>query len=211
MWLAFPAWGQTAKSLPKPVGYVNDFAHVMSPKTIAGLDGLCGEVERKTHDRIDVVTVTTTDGEPIEQYATGLQQAWRRNSHEAMVLVAVGQRQRWIAEESGLATALPAADVEKISGQMVPMLRNNDYDGAMRLAVHALAARMAASADVEMKLERPWGARAGVVRAEDRWLSPVMWVLGGLMFASFGVWAYASKPGDWVRQKLGGRMRGERQ
>ncbi len=209
MWLALP--GRAATSLPKPVGYVNDFAHVMSPKTIAELDRICGKVERATRDRIDVVTVTTTGGEPIEQYAAGLQQAWRRNSREAMVLVAVGQRQRWIAAESGLATVLPAVKLEEISGQMVPMLRNNDYDGAMQLAVNELAAKMSASADAKMNLRLPWGARLAVVPAGAGWLSRLMWGLGALMFASFGVWAYASKLGESVRQMLGRRMRRERQ
>ena len=207
--VVFPAWGQGKTSLPQRTGYVSDFAHVMSAKTVGRLDALCGEIERRTHDRIDVVTVTTTGGEPIEQYAAGLQQAWRRNSREAMVLVAVGQRQRWIAAESGLARALPPAEIAKISGQMVPMLRNNDFDGAMMLAVNELGARMAASAGVRMHLETPWGAPAAVP-VKYRWIRPVTWGLTILLFASLAVWAYTSELGDRLRRRLGKGMRRER-
>lgn len=203
------AWGQPRQSLPKPAGYVGDFAHVMSARTIARLNQLCGQVERETHDRIDVVTVQSAGGEPIEEYAASLQHAWGRGRHEAMVLVAVGQRQRWIAAESDLEPGLSPEELQKISGQMVPMLRNNDFDGAMTLAVDELGARMAENAGVKMNLRLPWGAPA-VVPARDRWLKPVTWGLTVLLFASFGVWAYAVGLGEVLRRKLGQRMRRER-
>lgn len=207
---AFPAWGEGTTSLPKPEGYVSDFAHVMSAKTIARLNRLCGEIEHKTHDRIDVVTVTSTDGEPIEEYATALQQAWRQGDREAMVMVAVGQRQRWIAAESGLARALPPAEIEKVSWQMVPMLRNNDFDGAMIVAVNELGAQMAESAGVKMNLRLPWGTPT-TVPVEYRWIRPVTWGLTILLFASLGVWVYASELGDSLRRRIGKGMRRERQ
>jgi uncharacterized protein len=207
--VAFPAWGQGTARLPKREGYVSDFAHVMSAKTITRLDRLCGEIERRTHDRIDVVTVTSTDGEPIEQYATSLQQAWRQGDREAMVIVAVGQRQRWIAVESGLAGALPPAEIVKISGQMVPMLRNNDFDGAMILAVNELGAQMGANSGVKMHLQTPWGAPA-TVPAKYRWIRPVTWGLTILLFASLAVWAYTSELCDSLRRRLGKKLRRER-
>ena len=205
-----PGWGQGRRSLPKPEGYVSDFAHVMSAKSIGRLDRLCGEIEQRTHDRIDVVTVTSTDNERIEQYAAGLQQAWGFGDREAMVIVAVGQRQRWIAVESGLARALSPAEIEKISGQMVPMLRNNDFDGAMTLAVDELGARMADRAGVKMNLRLPWGAPASVP-VKYRWIGPVTWGLTILLIVSLAVWAYASELGDRLRRRLGKAMRRERQ
>jgi uncharacterized protein len=206
---ALPACGQRAESLVRPKGYVGDFAHVISARTAARLNRLCGEVERETHDRIDLVTVTTTGGEPIEQYAVSLQKAWGRGDREAMVIVAVGQRQRWIAAQSGLATALSRTELNKISGQMVPMLRNNDFDGAMVLAANELAAGMTASAGVKMKLRLPWGAPA-VVPDGDRWVKPAMWILSLVLFASLGVWAYASGLGDALRRKIWKRTGEER-
>lgn len=195
-----PALGQPAGNLPRPAGYVNDFAHVMSPAVVARLNRLCGNVRRQTHDRIDVVTVQTTDGEPIEQYATGLQQAWKVGNREAMVLVAVGQRQRWIAVESGLEPIFSPAQLGRISGKMVPMLRNNDFDAAMSLAVEDLAAGMA----------RRSSSVAAEVPAENRWLKPVTWGLTVLLIASFGVWVYASGMADAIRRRMNQAMGRER-
>jgi uncharacterized protein len=207
---AFPVWGEGARSLPKSKGYVSDFAHVMSAKASARLDQLCREIERRTHDRIDVVTVTSTDGQPIEEYAAGLQHAWGRGDRDVMVMVAVGQRQRWIAVESGLARALPPAEIGKISGQMVPMLRNNDFDGALTLAVDELGAQMAASAGVKMNLHLPWGTPVSMP-VEYRWLRLVTWVVTILMFVSLAIWAYASELGDRLRRRFVKGKRRERQ
>lgn len=207
--LSLSAWGQAAKAHPQAGSYVSDFAHVMTPRGIAHLNRLCGKVEHTTHDRIDVVTVQSTGGEPIEEYAAQLQAAWKTGPREAMVVVAVGQRQRWIAVQSGLEGVVSRAELNKISGEMVPLLRNNNFDGAMTVAVDELAAQMAASAGVKMKLLLPWGASA-VVPEEDRWLQPVTWGLTVLLFASLGVWAYASGLGDTMRRKMSRRTGGQR-
>jgi uncharacterized protein len=206
---ALPAQGQRVESLPKPVGYVSDFAHVMSPGAIAKLNQLCSQVESETHDRIDVVTIETTGGEPMQQYVADLRRSWKSGKREAMVVVAVKDRQRLIAAGPGLEAFLPRAELNKISGQMVPMLRNNDFDGAMNLAVAELAARMGNSAGVKMGLRLPWGAPAAAP-AKYGWLRPVTWGLVLLLFVSLGVWAYASEAGDAIRRKLGKRGRGKR-
>ncbi len=199
--ISLPVWGQPVKTLPRPAKYVSDFAHVMSPGATRRLNRLCGRVERKTHDRIDVVTVVTTGKEPIEQYAANLQRAWKTGGREAMVVVAVRDRRRWIAASGGLRAALPRAVLNRISGQMVPMLRNNDFDGAMTLAVDELGARMARNAGVKMNLRLPWGAPAAAP-ARDAWATPVMEILGALLVASFLVWAYASGLPEVLRRKM---------
>lgn len=207
--LTLPAWGEAPKTPPPAGSYVSDFAHVMTPLGIAHLNRLCGKVEHETHDRIDVVTVNSTGGKPIEEYAAQLQKSWKTGPREAMVVVAVGQRQRWIAARSGLEGVVSREELNKIGGQMVPLLRNNDFDGAMTESVDELAARMAESAGVKMKLLLPWGASA-LVPEEDRWLQPVTWGLTVLLFASLGVWAYASGLGDTMRQKMSRRTGGQR-
>ncbi|MGZ4733384.1 MAG: TPM domain-containing protein, partial [Terriglobales bacterium] len=46
----------------RPTDYVNDFAHVLDPTTIAQLDNLCQQIEQKAHAQIAVVTVNSLDG-----------------------------------------------------------------------------------------------------------------------------------------------------
>src|SRR5258707_3105665 len=60
----------------KPQGYVNDFAGVLSAQAKDKLTALCAEVEQKTKAQIAVVTVSSLEGEPVEQFANDLFTAW---------------------------------------------------------------------------------------------------------------------------------------
>jgi uncharacterized protein len=59
-----------------PTDYVNDFAHVLDPGTIAQLDNLCLQIEQKAHAQIAIVTVNSLDGSDIESYAVDLYKKW---------------------------------------------------------------------------------------------------------------------------------------
>ena len=54
---AIASAAQAPSSLPKPTGYVSDFANALSPSARAQLEALCTEVDQKTHAQIAVVTV----------------------------------------------------------------------------------------------------------------------------------------------------------
>src|SRR6266852_9685438 len=60
----------------KPQGYVNDFAGVLSARAKEKLMALCAEVDQKTKAQIAVVTVSSLEGEPIEQYSIDLATQW---------------------------------------------------------------------------------------------------------------------------------------
>jgi uncharacterized protein len=149
---------QPVKSLPKPTDYVSDFAHVMSPAVIQKLDRVCGQVDHEANAQIAVVTVTTTADEPIEEYAVDLYQAWglgkkgikEGSDRGVLILVAVNDRKRFIATGYGLESILPDATVSVIGRQMVPYLRNNDFDGAMAVAVGQTSQIIAKDAGVTL-------------------------------------------------------------
>lgn len=149
---------QPVKSLPKPTDYVSDLAHVMSPPVIREINLLCGQVDHEANAQIAVVTVETTEDEPIEQYAVDLYQAWglgkkgikEGSDRGVLILVAVKDRKRFIATGYGLESILPDAKVSEIGRRMVPYLRNNDFDGAMSLAVNQIAQIIAHDAGVTL-------------------------------------------------------------
>lgn len=149
---------QPVKSLPKPTDYVSDFAHVMSPAVIQQLDRVCGQVDHEANAQIAVVTVQTLDDEPIEQYAVDLYQAWglgkkgikEGSDRGVLILIATKDRKRFISTGYGLESMLPDATVSVIGRQMVPMLRNNDFDGAMTLAVGQISQIIARDAGVTL-------------------------------------------------------------
>src|SRR5271170_5792493 len=60
----------------KPQGYVADFANVISQPARDQLTALCTEVDQKAHSQIAVVTVPTTNGQPIVYYTFNLATKW---------------------------------------------------------------------------------------------------------------------------------------
>ncbi len=182
---AAPICAQAVKDLPQPTDYVSDFAHVMSDSTKTQLDRLCGEVEREAHAQIAVVTVNTLNGEPVQQYAVELEDAWKVGSKGSdrgvIVLLAVKDRQRFIETGYGLEGILPDGKVGDIGRQMVPMLRNNDFDGAVTLAVDEISQIIAKDAGVQLQPLTRWGAQQQQAHAT------VGQVIGGIVFLIFVV------------------------
>lgn len=144
---------ESVKSLQKPTDFVSDYANVMSPQAKQQLDLLCGQVYRQAHAQIAVVTIKTTDDEPIQQYAVELEDAWgvgKKVDRGVIVLIAVNDRKRFISTGYGLESILPDGKVGEIGRQMVPYLRSNDFDGALTLAVDQISQIIAKDAGVTL-------------------------------------------------------------
>src|SRR5580700_138866 len=134
--LSASAWAEKTDQL-KPQGYVDDFAGVLSPAAKAQLSALCTELEQKTHAQIAVVTVKSLDGIPVEDYAVDLATKWGIGPKQAdkgvLILLAVNDRKYWTSVGYGLEPILPDGKVGGFGREMVPLLRNGDYDGALLL------------------------------------------------------------------------------
>ncbi|MFT4111800.1 TPM domain-containing protein [Silvibacterium sp.] len=148
------AAAESVQSLPKPTDYVSDFAHVLSPDMTRKLDLLCGQVDHEADAQIAVVTINTTDGEPIQQYAVDLYQAWgiggKKTDRGVLFIVATKDRRRFISTGYGLEGILPDAKVGEIGRQMVPPLRANDFDYAFQIGVGQVAQIIADDAGVKL-------------------------------------------------------------
>jgi uncharacterized protein len=70
--------GTSAKvSLPQPRHYVEDYANVIGQDYERSLNGILQELEQKTGAQVIVLTILTTEGIPIEQYAIELAEKWQ--------------------------------------------------------------------------------------------------------------------------------------
>jgi len=148
------AWGERVQDLPAPTNYVNDFAGVLSPGTLASLNALCAQADRLAHAQIAVVTVKSLDGEPIENFATALEDKWKvgkKGTDRGLLLIlATNDRKYRIEVGYGLEGILPDGRVGDIGRAMVPYLRQNDFDGAVTMAVRQIAGVIAADAGVTL-------------------------------------------------------------
>jgi uncharacterized protein len=120
-----------------------------------------------------------------------LEDAWKvgpkGSDRGVIVLLAVKDRRRWIETGYGLEGILPDGKVGEISRQTVPLLRNNDFDGAMTLAVDEISQIIAQDAGVKLQPLTRGGA------AQQQPHASAGQIIGGVVFlilvVIFLVWA----------------------
>ncbi len=143
---------EKVQDLPQPTNYVSDFAGILSPETQQSLNALCAQVDRQAHAQIAVVTIKSLDGEPIENFATALEDKWKvgkKGTDRGLLLIfAPNDREYRFEVGYGLEGILPDGRVGDIGRQMVPYLREKDYDAAVTMAVQRVAGIIAADAGV---------------------------------------------------------------
>src|ERR1019366_8617022 len=153
--ILFPA-GISAQKLKdlKPQGYVNDFANVLSASAKQKLTALCAEVDSKAGAQIAVVTVSSLDGEEIEQYSKDLATRWgvgpKEKSRGVMILFAPYEHKYRFEVGYGLEEILPDGKVGGFGREAVPLLRQNNYDAAVLLVTQRVAAVIAADKGVTL-------------------------------------------------------------
>jgi uncharacterized protein len=156
--LAWPAGllAERVQDLSPPTNYVNDFAGVLSPETLASLNALCAQVDRQAHAQIALVTIKSLDGEPIENFATALEDKWKvgkKGTDRGLLLIFATTDRKYRFEVGyGLEGILPDGRVGDIGRAMVPYLRQDNFDAAATLAVRQVAGVIAADAGVTLNL-----------------------------------------------------------
>jgi uncharacterized protein len=131
----------------KPQGYVDDFAGVLSSQAKDKLTALCTEVDQKTKAQIAIVTISSLEGEPIEQFSIDLATAWgvgpKQSARGVMILLAPNDHKYRIEVGYGLEPILPDGKVGGFGREAVPFLRQNDYSDAALLITQRVASVIA--------------------------------------------------------------------
>ena len=146
---------------------MSDLAHALSPEATARLNSLCAQLDHGAKAKVAVVTVNTLDGDDAASYANRLEDHWKMGdkgeNRFALVLLAVGDHKYRVETGYGLEGILPDGKVGDIGREMVPSLRQKDYDGAITGAVQELAQVIAADAHITLE-----GADQQVVTHQQR-------------------------------------------
>lgn len=142
-----------------PTDYVNDFARVLDQTTIAQFDDLCQQIDQKAHAQVAVVTVNSLDGSDVESYAVDLFKKWgigsKSTNRGVLILLAVHDRSYRIEVGYGLEPILPDGKVGGFGREAVPLLRRNDYGGAVSLMTSRVADVIAQDAGIQLAGARP--------------------------------------------------------
>ncbi|HEX5727008.1 MAG TPA: TPM domain-containing protein, partial [Longimicrobiaceae bacterium] len=147
---ALPAAAQQPLQLPRPVGYVNDFANVIPAQDEAAIQAVVDEVRQKSGGEIVVVTLPSLQGRSRDEVALQLGRQWgvgragqpgdpARNTG-VIILVAPNERELKIELAAGANNFITAAEAGRVRDQyMVPAFRRGDYGTGIRDATTAIA------------------------------------------------------------------------
>jgi uncharacterized protein len=138
----------------RPQGFVTDLAGVIDPATKSKLETLCAEVQQKTGAQIAVVTVNSLEGQSKEDYSADLYKhlgvGSKQSNRGVLLLVAPKERQYRIEVGYGLEPVINDARAGDIGREMVPDLRQNDFNGAVLLGTTGIAQLIAADKGVQL-------------------------------------------------------------
>jgi len=177
-------WAEPVSEL-RPTDYVNDFAHVLDQSTIAQLDNICQQLDQKAKAQIAVVTVNSLDGSDIESYSVALYKQWgigsKATDHGVLILLAVQDRKYRIEVGYGLEPILTDGKVGGFGREAVPLLRQNDYNGAVALMTSRVADVIAADAGIELTGPRPQLPAASSEQPEKGLTGKQLLILGVIL------------------------------
>jgi uncharacterized protein len=197
--IAVPLFACAYTSPGTPTGYVNDLAGVLSVSTKDSLEQELKAYDEKTTNQITVVTVQTIGNDYIENYAVKLFEEWKigTKAHDngVLILIAVQDRKMRIEVGYGLEGVITDTVADRIiRDQMVPQLRQNNYDAAVQGAVHTVMSAAANEYAADSKTSGNGNDLFGVVFFFGlfglQWLAAILgrtkeWWLGGVLgFAS---------------------------
>jgi uncharacterized protein len=191
---------QTAQSpLPKPTGYVNDYAGVIDSATKERLEVTLGNLDRQQSIQFAVVTIDTTGTQDIYDYSLAVARGWGIGSKDTnkpslLLLAAIKDRKYFTQVSRHLEGDLPDGLVGQIQReQLVPAFRDAPYGKGLSDTVETYITTVATKNGFSTdKIFAPGSVRPPV-RGENT-SSPVaglvvvfiIAIIGILLFARFG-------------------------
>jgi uncharacterized protein len=151
--LAVPARAEKVEQL-SPQGYVNDFAKVLDVVSSQKITALCEAVDRQANAQIAVVTIHTLEGDTAQNFANRLFAKWgvgpKGKDRGVLILLAVNNHEYFTEVGYGLEPILPDGKVGGFGRQMLPLLRQGQYGGALLQMTSQVAAVIAQNAGVTL-------------------------------------------------------------
>jgi uncharacterized protein len=143
----------------QPQGYVSDFAGVLDAASRAQLERYCASVEQATGAQMAVVTIDTTGGDPVEDFANTLYRKWgvgKKGKDEGVMLLLAVRDRKWRVEVGyGLEPILPDLLADDVGREMRPSLQQNDYAHALIAGSAEIGSRIAAAKGVTLDRTLP--------------------------------------------------------
>ncbi len=147
--------GYAEANLPRPTRYVQDYANVIDASTERSLNGILQELEQKTGAQYIVLTVQTTEGVPIEQFALEYAEKWKlgQKGKDNGMLFVLAARDRKYRFEVGY--GLEGFVTDQYCGRvgrdvLVPYLKRGHYGQGIHQANLTVVGQIASKAGVTL-------------------------------------------------------------
>ncbi len=126
-----------------PTGFVNDFADLLTVEEENGLELKIRDFEKKTSNELSVVTISSLEGDTIENFAVKLFEDWKigkeGKDNGILLLVASDDRQMRIEVGYGLEGALTdAQSYWIIQNSLKPFFQKGDFYGGITDGVDSI-------------------------------------------------------------------------
>ena len=137
------AGAQELQPVPTLREQVTDLAGLLSATERTTLDERLKGIEAESGSQVAILTVRTTQPEPIEAYGIRVADTWKLGRKDVddgvLILVAADDRRMRIEVGRGLEGAIPDAIAKRIIAErMTPAFRQGDYAGGLIAAVDAI-------------------------------------------------------------------------
>ena len=204
----------------QPQGCVSDFARVIDAASRQQLETYCQDAERSTGAQLVLVTIPSLEGEPGEDVARALFDAWGtgKENPRILLLLAIRERRSRLEISPGLTAILPDDLESRVLREMSPAVRRQHYGEATMAAASTLAGSVAQAKHVS------FNARLRRQIHPSAWDSiPLAMIAGALLLLLWlmragGTWGYSGAGGSgflpgmllgvWSRDSWGSRGSG---
>lgn len=199
----------------KPAGFVNDYANLLSAEQKQSLEQKLSQFEKDSTVEISVVTISSLQGDTIENFAVELFKEWgigkKDKDNGILILVALEDRKMRIEVGYGLEEKITDAQSSWIINDvMKPAFKNIDYYQGINGAVDKIMAAAKgedivpqnSSAASEEKNGPDWMIIIYVIGIVLVWLASMLarsrsWWFGGIVGGFIGV-LLGAIAGSWL-------------
>ncbi len=155
LFLAVPSAFGAEGGFPEPRGLVNDYANVIPLEQEKRIEGLTGELYRKTGIPVVVVAMPDIGGAEYNEYANRLYETWgigkKGEDKGVLLFVTVKERRMRIEVGYGVEGVLPDGLAGEIRDRhMIPFLKEDRYGEGLLNGAAAVARILAESEGVEL-------------------------------------------------------------
>ena len=136
-----------AQDIPDPVGYVNDFAYLLSSDVVSSLNARLAALENDTSAEVAVVTIDSLNGDTIEEYAVQLFEHWgigqKNQDNGILFLIAWDENANRFRYRIEVGYGLEGVVTDGRAGRILdnavlPKTKAGDFDGGVEAGVISL-------------------------------------------------------------------------